>query len=239
MSEKLKVILRVARTFPDPFPDPRLFPPISEEGILAFGGDLSPELLLAAYRKGIFPWPIDDLPLPWFCPPERGILVFEEIHLTKSLRRARNQAASRLKFTLNQAFSEVIEACKLSPRPDQPGTWITDEMAHAYTELHRLGYAMSSEAWDGEKLVGGIYGVNVDGLFSGESMFHITPNASKLALLHLVEHLKNAGHEWIDIQVTTPHMESLGARLISRDDFLRKLAATQTRFASRVQGEKK
>ena len=206
------------------FPDPRQATP---EGVVAVGGDLHPETLRAAYREGIFPWPVAGLPLLWFSPPERGVLDFAALHLPRSLRRARRR--SRLRLTIDHAFEAVIDACAGTPRPDQDGTWITPAIREAYVRLHRLGIAHSVEAWDDGRLVGGIYGVDVDGAFAGESMFHAVPDASKLALLHLVDHLAARGLDWLDIQMLTPHMARLGARAIPRDDFLVRLAATRAR----------
>lgn len=206
------------------FPDPRYS---SEEGIVVFGGALSTENLLRAYRRGIFPWPIEGLPLPWFCPPERAILEFKDLHLPRSLRHARNRSSFR--FTINQAFPLVIRACAQVPRAGETGTWITPEIIRSFSELHQLGHAHSAEAWEEERLVGGIYGVGADGAFGGESMFYLRPNASKLALLFLIEHLRERGLDWMDVQMMTPHMAALGAKLISREEFLGKLAATQER----------
>lgn len=212
------------------FPDPRK---ALAEGLLALGGDLHPESLLLAYRQGIFPWPVNaEVPLAWFCPEERAILEFSEIHVPRSLEKVRRKTPYRL--TTNQDFRGVIEACAKVPRPGQPGTWITREMIEAYCEFHRLGYARSAEAWtdgpSGPELVGGLYGVELEGTFAGESMFHFKPNASKLALLHLVDLLKERGILWMDIQMMTPHMEALGARVLSRNAFLRKLSETRARF---------
>ncbi|MGZ3689329.1 MAG: leucyl/phenylalanyl-tRNA--protein transferase [Bdellovibrionota bacterium] len=206
------------------FPDPRQ---TTEEGILALGGDLEPETLLLAYRQGIFPWPIEGYPLAWFCPPKRAVLELERLHIPRSLAKVAKKTPFR--FTIDQAFDEVIAACAEASRPGQPGTWITPEMLDAYRVLHRLGRAHSVEAWEDQELVGGIYGVDAGGAFAGESMFFRKPYASKLALLHLLEHLRARGLEWIDIQMLTPHMEALGAREISRDAFLRKLSQTQAR----------
>ena len=195
------------------------------------GGDLHPETLLLAYRQGIFPWPIEGAPThTWFCPPERGILEFRELHLPRSLEKFRKKQPYR--FTFNQAFERIIQACAAAYRPGQPGTWITAEMKNAYLEFHHLGHAQSVEAWDEVgNLVGGLYGVMLEGVFAGESMFHLQPNASKLALLALVDRLAAHGMTWMDIQVLTPHMESLGARLIARDEFLEKLSAAQKHHA--------
>ena len=206
------------------FPDPR---DATADGIVAIGGDLHPESLLLAYREGIFPWPMDGLPLLWFSPPERAVLDFGALHVPRSLERARRR--STLRFTIDRAFAEVIRACAGTPRPGQPGTWITAGIEAAYVRLHHLGVTHSVEAWDGGALVGGVYGVDVDGAFAAESMFFRQPNASKLALLYLIDHLRSRGLDWLDIQVMTPHLERLGARLVLRDDFLLRLQATRAR----------
>jgi leucyl/phenylalanyl-tRNA--protein transferase len=206
------------------FPDPRS---ANRDGIVAVGGDLHPQSLLLAYRQGIFPWPVEGFPLLWFCPAERGVLVFRELHLPRSLVRARRQTA--LRFSIDQAFPEVIRACAATPRPGQDGTWITPQIIAAYIRLHRMGITHSAEAWSGERLVAGIYGVEADGAFAAESMFYREPNASKLVLLHLVDHLREHGLDWLDIQVLTPHLARLGAKAIPRDEFLEKLRRTRAR----------
>ncbi len=207
------------------FPDPN---ETDEEGVLAIGGDLEPESLVLAYSQGIFPWPISaKLPLVWFSPPRRAVLEFDALHLPRSLKAAQKRA--KFTLTLDQAFASVIRECARQPRPGQKGTWITRAMIAAYARLHELGLAHSAEAWSGETLVGGIYGVSIGGTFAGESMFHTEPNASKLALLHLVEHLRARGLEWMDIQVLTPHLEALGAREITRAEFLKRLKSAQAR----------
>jgi leucyl/phenylalanyl-tRNA--protein transferase len=199
----------------------------TSDDIVALGGNLEPETLRQAYRNGIFPWPADDLPLLWFCPRERAILELASLHVPRSLARARRR--SELRFTVDAAFSDVIGACADMPRPGQDGTWITDEMVVAYERMHELGFAHSVEAWREDRLVGGIYGVDTDGAFSAESMFHCEPYASKLALLHLLDHLGARGAAWIDIQVMTPHMERLGARNVPRREFLDLLRRTRAR----------
>lgn len=203
------------------FPDPRR---AGDDGLVAVGGNLRVETLLTAYRGGIFPWPIEGYPLTWFSPRERAVLFFEELHVPRRLARLRRTTALRL--TIDRAFRRVIEACAVIPRAGEKGTWITPQMVAAYCELHRRGHAHSAEAWEGERLVGGVYGVDAGGAFSGESMFYLRPNASKLALLFLVEHLAARGLDWLDIQMLTPHMQALGAREIPRGDFLDLLAAT-------------
>lgn len=206
------------------FPDPREATP---EGIVAIGGSLEPEIILQAYRQGIFPWPVEGWPLTWFSPAERAVLEFKNLHVPRRLARVRNQAP--FSFTIDRDFSAVINTCARVRRTGETGTWITSQMIRAYCELNRQGHAHSVEAWEGERLVGGIYGVDADGAFAGESMFFFSPNASKLALLHLIEHLQARGLDWIDVQVMTPHMKALGARTISRDQFLERLAETRER----------
>jgi leucyl/phenylalanyl-tRNA--protein transferase len=200
---------------------------ITPDDIVAVGTDLQPARLLAAYRNGIFPWPVDGLPLLWFCPRERAVLRFQNLHLGRSLARARRQ--STLRFTLDTAFAAVIRACADTPRPEQDSTWIGPDIITAYVRLHRLGFAHSVEAWRDDALVGGVYGVDANGTFAAESMFHRESNASKLALLHLVEHLRARGLDWLDVQVMTPHLERLGARPMPRDAFLTLLERTQAR----------
>jgi leucyl/phenylalanyl-tRNA---protein transferase len=206
------------------FPDPRDSTP---EGIVAVGGSPDPDLLVEAYSNGIFPWPVEGYPLLWFSPPERAILFFDELHVPRSLARERRRTG--LRFTFDRAFERVIASCAGVERAHEAGTWITPAMIRGYTELHRRGRAHSVEAWEGENLVGGLYGVDAGGAFGGESMFRLRPNASKLALLFLVEHLKTRGLDWLDIQVLTPHLEALGARLVSRDYFLERLARARRR----------
>jgi leucyl/phenylalanyl-tRNA--protein transferase len=206
------------------FPDPRY---ATHEGLVALGGELRAENVLEAYRRGIFPWPIEGLPLPWFCPPERAILEFKELHISRSLAKERRR--TRLRFTIDRNFGAVIGACARVLRAGERGTWITPGVIRAYTELHRRGHVHSVEAWEDDALVGGLYGVDADGAFAGESMFYLRPNASKLALLFLIEHLSGAGLDWMDIQMMTPHMKTLGAKLITRDRFLERLKETRTR----------
>lgn len=205
------------------FPDPRTA--TTRDGIVGIGGDLQPATLIAAYRAGIFPWFSEGMPIAWFCPDERAILRFRNLHIPRSLARERRRTTFR--FTFNQAFPTVITTCARIRRTGESGTWITGGMIKAYCRLHELGFAHSVEVWDETELVGGLYGVEVDGTFAGESMFHTRPNASKLALLHLIEHLQNAGLEWIDVQMMTPHLEALGAELMTRDEFLDLLESTQ------------
>ena len=201
------------------FPDPRS---ASVDGIVTFGGSLSTPNLVRAYRRGIFPWPIDEHLLPWCCPEERAILEFKDLYIPRRLARLKRQMP--FSFTIDQAFAEVIVACAKVKRKGESGTWITTQMMRAYCELHKQGYAHSVEAWEGDTLVGGLYGVDAGGAFSGESMFCYRSNASKLALLYLIEHLRKRGLDWIDIQMITPHMKALGAKSIDRSEFLQKLS---------------
>jgi len=208
------------------------FPPLARaldepNGLLCAGGDLSPARILEAYRQGIFPWPVEKLPLLWFCPAERGVLEFAALHLPRSLRRARRTVPYT--FTIDRDFAGVIRGCAETPRPNQHGTWITPAVIAAYSRLHAMGVAHSVEAWADGQLVGGAYGVDVDGAFAAESMFYRLPNASKLALLHLVGHLRTRGLEWIDVQTLTPHMARLGAELVPRERFLARLQHTRAR----------
>lgn len=206
------------------FPDPTY---TSYEGIVALGGSLNTDNLLQAYRRGIFPWPLEGWPLAWFCPDERAILEFKDLHVPRRLERIRRRTP--LRCTLDQNFKDVITRCAKVRRAGEVGTWITPQMLRAYCELHRLGHAHSVEVWDAaDNLVGGLYGVDADGSFAGESMFHLQPNASKLALLYLIDHLRARGLNWIDIQVLTPHMTALGAKEISRVEFLERLKATRS-----------
>ena len=195
--------------------------------IVAVGGSLHPDNLMAAYRRGIFPWPIEGWPLTWFCPRERAVLDFRDLHVPRSLARERRR--TNLRFTIDADYAAVVRGCALASRPEQEGTWITRGIYDNYCALHRAGHAHSVEAWEGGGLVGGIYGVDAGGAFAGESMFYLRPNASKLALLRLVEHLSERGLAWLDIQVMTPHMHTLGAKLIGRDEFLDRLAADLSR----------
>ena len=197
------------------------------DGIVALGGPLTTTNLLRAYCRGIFPWPINEYVLPWCCPEERGILEFNDVHIPRRLARTRQK--STFHFTIDHSFRQVITNCATVKRQHESGTWITPRMIRAYCELHRQGHAHSVEVWEGTALVGGIYGVDACGSFSGESMFSLRSNASKLALLFLIDFLKQRDLDWIDIQMVTPHLEALGAKAISRADFLAKLAATQNR----------
>ncbi len=211
-----------------PFVPPNFLPPrfAGENQIVGVGGMLKVDTLLAAYRQGIFPWPMTGQPLLWFCPPERAVLDFDRLRVPERLARLRRNTP--LTITIDRDFPAVIHACRHVLRPEAEGTWITPAIVRAYQQLHYAGHAHSVEVWnDSGELVGGLYGVSVGGAFSGESMFHTVGNASKLALLFLVEHLTARGATWIDIQQLTPHMKALGAHEIPRDKFLDRLGAAQ------------
>jgi leucyl/phenylalanyl-tRNA--protein transferase len=196
---------------------------------VALGNDLSVDVLRDAYRHGIFPWPHENLPLPWFSPRQRTVIVFDELHVGRTLRRAQKRAD--VAYTIDRDFPRVIRACADSPRAEQDGTWIADEIIAAYTQLHEAGDAHSVEVWRGDELghelIGGLYGVDAGGVFTGESMFHRQPDMSKLALLFLADHLRARGASWLDCQVMTPHMKAIGAREIARGKFLDMLAEAQ------------
>lgn len=200
---------------------------IGPDDVAAVGGALDADRVLDAYRRGIFPWPLDEDTLLWFCPRRRAVLERQHLHVPRSLRRAARR--SSLRFTIDADFAGVIDGCAATPRPGQDGTWITRAMREAYVALHARGVTHSVEAWRDDRLVGGIYGVDVDGAFAGESMFHREPDASKLALLVLLDHLFDRGLDWMDVQVLNPHLARFGAREIPRADFLARLAATRAR----------
>jgi leucyl/phenylalanyl-tRNA---protein transferase len=200
------------------------FPPVDEanpDGLLAAGGDLSTERLLLAYRSGIFPWfNEDEIPL-WWSPDPRFVLFPAELKVSKSMKQLIKKEA--FNFKINTAFREVIENCSRIERKDQDGTWITEEIVDAYTALHQSGYAWSAEAWQDDQLAGGLYGVWLGNVFFGESMFSTVSNASKFAFIRWVEFLREQGVVLIDCQVHTAHLESLGARMISRKQFMKML----------------
>lgn len=201
------------------FPPPEL---ADESGLLAVGGDLSPRRLLLAYSQGIFPWYGEDLPILWHSPDPRLVLKTDQLVVSRSLRKEMRRG--RYQMRLDTAFEQVIRACAGTPRPNQSGTWITDEMVDAYLELHRLGYAHSAEAWLGDELAGGLYGVSLGRAFFGESMFARASNASKVAFVALVEQLERWGIGLIDCQVHTEHLARFGAEEWRRRRFLRALA---------------
>ena len=194
------------------FPKPDLAEP---DGLLAVGGDLSTKRLLLAYQNGIFPWYSDDTPILWYSPHERFVLFPDELKVSKSMRQVLR--SGKLNVTVDTCFNDVITACSTAPREGQDGTWIVPDMIAAYNRLHLAGYAHSVEVWQDDKLVGGLYGVHVGDVFCGESMFSRVSNASKTALIYLC----NTGlYKLIDCQVHTGHLESLGARMISREQYM-------------------
>ena len=197
------------------FPDPQL---AEDDGLLAVGGDLSVERLLLAYRYGIFPWFSEGDPIAWYAPKQRFVLFPESLKVSSSTLKIIR--SGKFRITHNQAFSEVIRACANSYRKDQDGTWITSSMEEAYIRLHDLGYAYSIEVWEEDLLVGGLYGVKVYDVFCGESMFSKVNNASKFALIYLVQEFD---FKLIDCQVHTNHLESLGARFITMEEYLSML----------------
>lgn len=201
------------------FPDPRQAEP---DGLLAVGGDLAPERLLAAYAAGIFPWYGRESPILWWSPDPRLVLEPGRLHVPRSLARLRRRAPFR--YTADTAFDRVIRACAEIDRPGQDGTWITPAMVRAYRQLHLLGFAHSFEAWEGEALVGGLYGVSLGAVFFGESMFAARPEASKLAFVESVEWLAARGVGLIDCQVRTEHLARFGAVDWPRERFLKALA---------------
>ena len=199
------------------------FPPThlaSREGLLAIGGDLSPERLLLAYRNGIFPW-YEGEDILWWSPDPRFVLFPSEIKISKSVKPLLNRNA--FDFTINKAFKDVIGRCKKIYRPGQEGTWITNEVEEAFIRMHQLGYAHSAEVWKNEELVGGVYGLKLGKVFFGESMFSDLSNASRFAFIRYTEHLKKEGVELIDCQVYTEYLESFGAKMIHGKEFKKLL----------------
>lgn len=197
------------------------FPPAEladEDGLLAVGGELTPEWLLAAYRQGIFPWFNEGEPPLWWCPDPRCVLLPEKLKVSKSLRQLLKNPP--FEFRVNTAFDKVVAACRQANRPGQDGTWITEEVAAGYGALHQLDFAHSAEAWQAEKLVGGLYGVKLGNVFFGESMFSLVSNSSKWAFAHWVAQLQRGGVRLIDCQVATEHLLSLGAEMMPRAQFL-------------------
>ncbi len=199
------------------------FPPVylaEPDGLLAMGGDLSSERLLLAYRSGIFPWYEGDTIL-WWSPDPRFVLFPEELKISKTIRALRKK--NLFTCTVNQDFPAVVHQCKFAERPGQHGTWITDEVEIAFNRLHKLGHAHSAEVWQENQLVGGLYGVRIGHVFFGESMFSLVPNASRFAFSFYAEQLFSEGTTLIDCQVYTRYLESFGARMIPREEFLRNL----------------
>ena len=208
------------------FPLPEL---ARKDGLLAVGGDLKPERLLLAYSLGIFPWYNDNEPILWWSPDPRTVLFPSDFRASKSLKQSIRKF--NYQFRINYAFEDAIDACAGTFRPGQNGTWISPEMKSAYIKLHGLGYAWSVETYRDKKLVGGLYGVQTGALFSGESMFHIERDASKAALYFLCLHAGELGIEMIDVQQSTSHLCSLGAKDMARSEFLSKLAALRNKHA--------
>ncbi len=206
---------------PPIFPDKEVqFPPVhlaEPDGLLAMGGDLSAERLLAAYRQGIFPW-YEEPPILWWCPDPRFVLYPEDLKIAKAIKPLLRR--EEFEFTSNKAFSEVIHACRTTKRPGQQGTWITPEVEKAYTNLHLLGYAHSAEVWKDGELAGGLYGIRMGKVFFGESMFSRLSNASRYAFIRYTQQLKQEGVQLIDCQVYTDYLKSFGARMIPRKEFV-------------------
>lgn len=204
------------------------FPPLDTalhepNGLLAAGGDLSPQRLLAAYRHGIFPWYSPGQPILWWSPQPRMVLFPQELKVSRSLAKRLRRGDYQIR--IDSAFRAVMEACAVSPRPDQDGTWIVPELVEAYCQLHALGYAHSVETWIDGELAGGLYGVSIGRMFYGESMFHRVTDASKIAVAHLVQFMVQRGYGMIDCQMQTTHLASLGAREIPREEFAQRLTA--------------
>lgn len=200
------------------------FPNVDEadnDGLLAVGGDLSPERLMLAYRNGIFPWFNEDSIILWWSPDPRMVLFPEKVKISSSMQKVIRSGKFRLSW--NTQFEKVIDACAVIKRKDQGGTWITPEMKKAYISLHELGFAKSVEVWEGDLLVGGLYGIDLGHVFCGESMFSRSSNASKFAFIHMVKTLEEQNYKLIDCQVYTAHLESLGAEEIPRKDFIEML----------------
>jgi leucyl/phenylalanyl-tRNA--protein transferase len=213
------------------FPDPST---ATSDGILGYSYTMSSAMLYAAYSVGIFPWPssdnpnphsVEEVPILWFCPHERGILNFADLHVSQSLKKFMKKNSFRV--TLNENFSEVILACSKVVRQGQGGTWITPSLIETYQQFHQLGFAHSVEVWENEELVGGLYGVFVKNIFSGESMFHRKDNASKVALLFLIRKLQEIGLQWMDIQMVTPVTKSFGGQLVTQSEYLQMLKQAQ------------
>lgn len=193
-----------------------------DHGLIAIGGDLETDSLLLAYSQGIFPWPISkEYPLAWFSPDPRGILIFDKLHLNKSLRKFLKKNPYEVRFNTN--FEAVIMNCARVKRNDQSSTWITQDIINSYIKLHKLGFSYSIETYLDDRLVGGVYGVCINRFYSGESMFHLEDNASKVALVSLMYMLKQRDIGWIDTQMVTPVVESLGGIEIPRKIFLQML----------------
>lgn len=203
----------------DTFPDPRT---ADETGLVGLGGNFGPEMLLDAYSRGIFPWPSEEIDLIWFSPDPRMLLPPAEVHVSRSL--AKTLRRGELRVTFDQAFDQVIAACGTAQGRADGGTWIVTELEESFRELHRRGLAHSVEVWRGDNLVGGLYGLSLGAMFCGESMFHREGDASKVAFVALARQLAEWDFLFLDCQVHSPHLESLGAREVPREDFLALLA---------------
>jgi leucyl/phenylalanyl-tRNA---protein transferase len=203
--------------------DRLVFPPVhlAEDGLLALGGDLRPERLMLAYTQGIFPWYAENLPILWHSPDPRMVMTTRDLVVQRSLKKAIRRAPYELR--MDTAFLQVLEGCATSPRPGQTGTWLIPEMVDAYTKLHELGFAHSIEAWQGDELVGGLYGVSLGAAFFGESMFARAPDASKIAFVATVRQLDAWQIGLVDCQVHTDHLERFGAYEVPRLDYLEML----------------
>jgi leucyl/phenylalanyl-tRNA--protein transferase len=206
--------------------DRLVFPPVhlAEDGLLALGGDLRPERLLLGYTKGIFPWYAENLPILWHSPDPRMVMTTRDLIVQRSLRKTIRRAPYVLK--MDTAFTQVLEGCASVPRPGQTGTWLIPEMVDAYNQLHELGFAHSIEAWQGEQLVGGLYGVSLGAAFFGESMFSRAPDASKVAFVATIRQLDAWKIGLVDCQVHTEHLERFGAYEVPRLDYLEMLHTT-------------
>jgi len=201
------------------FPDPRTADIIDD--VIAVGGDIDGLNLKESYRLGIFPWPHEGYPLLWFCPDERGVLFFDELHISKSLKKWIKQNENKINVTVNQAFESVISECQKQQRPGQKGSWITGDIIRAYTDLFQMGGVISVECWQNNELISGIYGVLSENYFSCESMFFKKSNASKYAFVKLVNYLKHQYQmSWMDLQMVTDVSESFGGRYILREEFI-------------------
>lgn len=198
-----------------------------ENGIVLVGGKLSVDNLRNAYARGIFPWPHEGLPLLWFCPEDRGVLNFADFRVPRTIQKELRRA--QFKVTFDKCFEKVIEACSKQKRSGQRGTWITPEMKSVYTEMFKGELAHSVECWSGDTLVGGLYGVYIEGVFSGESMFHTQTAASKQCVVALIAALSKMGHEWFDIQMVTPVLETFGGSYMERALYLERLRGTQVK----------
>lgn len=208
------------------FPNPWITETI--EDVIAVGGRLTVSNLARAYEMGIFPWPHPGYPLLWFCPEQRGIIEFSEIHVGRSLQKWIRQNQDLIEVKMNCRFSEVVKACRLQKRKGQKGSWINDEIEKSYSQLHQKGMAFSLECYKDGLMISGIYGVQSKNYISCESMFHKIDNASKYAFIKLVERFKMMGHTWMDLQMISEVSGYLGGKYISRDQFLKKIKLKKT-----------